>query len=110
MDRSPQRPDAIVEPGNGFLIGEAAGNGQHDLLVVAQPETLRLGLIHARHVAHGTAGDQRFDHSGAKRAGAAGDHDVTIAEIHSALPEAVLNRHHHPSADRGKIIASPPNG
>ena len=55
-----------------------------DLLVVAQPKALRLGLIEARHVTNGAGFDEALDQSRAERAGAAGDHDVTIAKVHDA--------------------------
>ena len=57
-----------------------------DLLVVAQPEALRFGLVEARHVAERAGLDQRGDDGGAERAGAAGDDDMTVAEIHRGYP------------------------
>ena len=55
------------------------------LLVLAQPKALRLRLVEARHVADGAGLDQRRDDGGAERAGSAGDHHVTIAEVHERI-------------------------
>ena len=67
------------------LVGQIAGDGDDDLLVVAQAKALRLGLVEARHMADGAGFDQRGDDGGAKRAGAAGDNNMTIAKIHAGI-------------------------
>ena len=62
-------------------------------LCVAQAKALRFRLVETRHVARRAGLDQRRDHGGAERAGAAGDHDVTIAKVHALLnPVATIIR------------------
>ena len=84
MDRSPQRRDALVGALDHRLIGEIARNDELHLLVVAQAEALRLSLIEARHMADRAGLDQRRHDGSAERAGAAGDHHMTVAKIHGA--------------------------
>ena len=82
MDRGPERTDALIQSGDVGLIGQIAGHAGDDLLVVAQPKTLRLRFVEARHMADRAGLDQRGDDRGAERAGAARDNDVTIAKVH----------------------------
>ena len=83
MDRRPERSDPVIEAGNVGLIRQVAGDTGDDLLVVAERKPLRFRLVEAGHMANGAVLDQRRDDGGAERAGAAGDNDMTIAEIHA---------------------------
>ena len=83
VDRGPQRRDPLIETANSRLVGQATSDGELHALMVAQPKALCLGLVEARHMADRAGADQRFDDRAAQRAGATGDDDVTIAEIHA---------------------------
>ena len=50
--------------------------------MVAQRKPLRFRLVEAGNVADRAGRDQRLDDGGAERTGAAGNDDMTIAEIH----------------------------
>ena len=82
MDRRPERPDRLVEPPDRRLVGEVAGDGELHLLVVPQRKALRFRLVEAGNVADRAGPDQGLDDSGAERAGAAGNDNMTIAKVH----------------------------
>ena len=86
MDRGPEFRDAGVERVHRRLVGEIAERDERDLLVLAMRKTLRLVLAAIGHMAGRAGVDQRADHRGAERAGAAGHHHMTIAIVHSPRP------------------------
>src|SRR5580704_15843391 len=54
-----------------------------NVVMLAQPEPLCLRLIEAGHVADRAGAEQNLDDRAAQRAGAAGDDDMPITEIHA---------------------------
>ena len=86
MDRGPQLRHAGIEPRDGILLGELDIGDELDLRVVAERKALRFRRDHVGHMADGAGLDQRADHRGAERAGAAGDDDMTVAKVHRLLP------------------------
>src|SRR6185312_3904237 len=92
MDRGPELRDAVIDPLHDGLRAEIGVADQLDARMAAMHETLLFGLDIIGHLANRAAGEQFGDHRGAKRTGAAGNNNVTLAKIsHFALPDPALS-------------------
>ncbi len=80
-----------IDAADDRLVGEIAGDGEHRLAYGrARRKRLRLRFVEAGHVADRAGFDQRRDHGGAERAGAAGDDDMTVAESPCRLSSPII--------------------
>ncbi len=90
MNRRPQRRQVGKDAVNRGLLGEIAGDDRFRLAYARQSRSASPPLRRRGHATSGAGIEQRRDHRGAERAGAAGDDDMTIAKIHDSFHRVML--------------------